>query len=113
MCLTHNNEPQTELGVDSKTPVLVCLCGLQGSGKSTYANELVSSLHIKIVSSDAIRKEFPSAKNDTVFQIVYKRINEYLKQGFNVCLDATNTTIKARKQIFLNVNCMLNRKIYK
>ena len=82
---------------------LVVLCGLQGSGKSTYA-KVSETLHgYKIVSSDEVRKEFPDAKNDTVFKIVYKRANELLERGESVVLDATNITIKSRGQIFQNI----------
>lgn len=84
-------------------PTLYCMCGLQASGKSTYAYGLLQNENTVIVSSDAIRKEFPEATNDTIFKIVYSRINENLKKGYNVVLDATNTTIKARRQIFLNL----------
>lgn len=82
-----------------KTPRLTVLCGLQGSGKSTYAK----SLKAEVVSSDAIRKEFPGIKNDTTFQKVYERINKLLSEGKNVVLDATNITNKSRRQVFQNV----------
>lgn len=82
-------------------PMLTVMCGLQGSGKSTFAHKL--SPEVEVVSSDEIRKEFPDIKNDTVFKILYERVNKFLADGKNVVIDATNTTIKARKQIFLNV----------
>lgn len=82
-----------------RTPRLTVLCGLQGSGKSTYAKKLKA----EVVSSDAIRKEFPGIKNDTVFQKVYERVNNLLNERKNVVLDATNITNKSRRQVFQNV----------
>lgn len=82
-----------------RLPRLTVLCGLQGSGKSTYAKKLKA----EVVSSDAIRKEFPGIKNDTVFQKVYERVNNLLNEGKNVVLDATNITNKSRRQVFQNV----------
>ena len=84
-------------------PTLYVMCGLQGSGKSTYAKRTKFPTVVTVVSSDEIRKEFPDAKNDTVFQILYKRVNELLAQDKSVVLDATNITIKSRRQIFQNV----------
>lgn len=46
-------------------PTLTVLCGLQGSGKSTYARKLEKKGYF-VVSSDEIRKQYPNAKNDTV-----------------------------------------------
>lgn len=80
-------------------PKLTVLCGIQGSGKSTYAR----NQKVEVVSSDAIRKEFPGIKNDTTFQKVYERINQYLKEGKDVILDATDITNKSRRQVFQNV----------
>lgn len=112
MCLTHNNELQTELGVNSKIPVLACLCGLQGSGKSTYAKKLKDEFEKNnlgkkcvIVSSDQIRADYPELASDNtkVFNKVYADINYWLRQGDCVIFDATNTTIKSRRQIFQRV----------
>lgn len=82
-----------------KKPRLTVLCGIQGSGKSTYAKKLKA----EVVSSDAIRKEFTGIKNDTVFQKVYERVNKFLSEGKNVVLDATNITNKSRRQVFQNI----------
>lgn len=83
-------------------PTVIVMCGLQGSGKSTKARYLKEEMgNCEIVSSDAIRKEFDNnITNDKVFKIYYARAREFLKAGTNVILDATNITIKSRKQIF-------------
>lgn len=78
------------------------MCGLQGSGKTTIAQELQQQRpNCEIVSSDAIRKEFNyNIDNQKVFQHYYARAKELLRNGKNVILDATNVTLKARNQIF-------------
>ena len=88
---------------------LIVLCGLPGSGKSSYAEQLVninntftSDEEIVIHSSDAIRKELfgdagSQEDNGRVFELMHKRTREDLKAGKTVIYDATNITRKARK----------------
>ena len=89
--------------LDLSKPALIVMCGIQGSGKSTIAEELSVKYGLIKISSDAMRKEFPDADNDFIFRRVYSQINLALNQGLSVILDATNITINSRKQIFLNV----------
>lgn len=86
---------------------LIVLVGLPGSGKSTYAEEL-KKRGCMVVSTDAIREQLfgdASIQKDgkKVFQIAYDMINELLVRGHEVVFDATNLTIKDRKQIFKKV----------
>ncbi len=90
---------------------LIILCGLPGSGKSSYAqciqdNSYVFSdnceAEVVIHSSDAIRVElFGDAgfqgDNGKVFDTLHRRVREDLKAGKTVVYDATNITRKARK----------------
>jgi predicted kinase len=88
---------------------LIILCGLPGSGKSSYAENCVklnnffdSETEIVVHSSDAIRAElFGDANsqedNGRVFELMRKRTREDLKAGKTVIYDATNITRKARK----------------
>lgn len=74
---------------------LYVMVGLPGSGKSTYANKFAEEISAKVVSSDAIRAELfgdesIQSKPALVFDIVYERIEDTLKQGQDVILDATN-----------------------
>lgn len=85
---------------------LFVMCGLQGSGKSSKAKQLIKEkclLDGIIVSSDEIRKEMPDANNDKVFKILYKRVNQALKDGKDVIVDATNITMKSRKSLLNNI----------
>lgn len=91
---------------------LIVMCGLQGSGKSTKAKELASLKNATVLSSDELRKIYPEAKNETIFSILYKQMNELLKDGKSVVIDATNTSIKSRRQIFLNLKEKCTKTCY-
>ena len=93
-------------------PKLIVMVGLQASGKSTRANELAKSYNATVVSSDCIRSQNKELDNDKVFKYLYSQVNEYLSMGLNVIIDATNITIKARKQIFNNLNNLKFKMIF-
>ena len=81
---------------------LTLLVGLQGSGKSTYARKKLAKENTVIISSDDLRKELLGNEscqdnNDVVFKTLYKRAKEFLQNGKNVVIDATNINIKARR----------------
>lgn len=83
---------------------LIILCGLPGSGKSSYAENFKCMYEDTIVihSSDAIREELfgdagSQEDNSRVFELMRKRTQEDLKAGKTVIYDATNITRKARK----------------
>lgn len=88
-----------------KKPKLIVMVGLPGSGKSTYAKELIKNKKADIIlSSDSIREELTGDENnqtvnDKVFKLLYQRMNDYLTEGKSVIIDATNTTLKSRLRI--------------
>lgn len=101
---------------ETKLPVLVVMCGLQCSGKSTKVKMLQEKYDAKVISTDIIREEFAEkdgcddifkVDKTLVFQTAYLRVNTFLKEGKNVIFDATNITIKSRRMMFQNVkqNC--------
>lgn len=86
-------------------PKLIILCGIPGSGKTTYAKDYVerngNTIHL---SSDAIRKELYRDENiqgnpGEVFALMQKRAIEALNDGCDVLYDATNVTRKDRASI--------------
>lgn len=86
-------------------PSLIILCGIPGSGKSTYAKDYMerncNAVHL---SSDAIRKELYGDENiqgnpGAVFSLMQKRAIESLNNGYDVLYDATNITRKDRAGI--------------
>lgn len=87
-------------------PSLIILCGIPGSGKSTYAKKYISEypktpVHL---SSDKIREELYGDETvqgnpGEVFALMQKRAIEALNDGHDVLYDATNVTRKDRAGI--------------
>lgn len=84
-------------------PTLIMMCGLPGSGKSTYAKDFVSKQDEKWVihSSDELRRELlgdqtRQDKNDLIFSEMHSRIARDLVAGINVIYDACNIQRKNR-----------------
>ena len=93
-------------------PVFQMLVGLPGSGKSTYAARRHEICGIHICSSDAIRAELgdinDQTNNEKVFQILHRRIKNYLRNGESVIYDATNISSKRRRAFLAeikNIDC--------
>ena len=75
--------------------------GLPGSGKSTYAKEFVKGKNIEYLSSDELRAVYGKGEDDqTVTPIVFghikRKVDEFLKDGKNVLVDATSVNRKER-----------------
>ena len=102
----------TVMGLDLAIPKLIVMCGLQCSGKSTQAYNLAEREDAKVLSSDLLRLEYPGAKNETIFRLLYERANNLLEKGSNVIIDATNITIKSRRQIFYNIKFACTKICY-
>lgn len=84
-------------------PVLILLCGIPGSGKTTYAEKMKNSYTYHL-SSDAIRKELYGDENiqgnpSDIFTLMQDRAIMLLNNGFDVIYDATNITRKDRASI--------------
>lgn len=85
----------------NKTPKLITLVGLSGSGKSTYAETFDEYV---IVASDKVREAIygDRAIQDNpalVFEICHKSIVQNLHSGRNVIFDATNLRFKDRMKM--------------
>ena len=84
--------------------VLIVMCGLPASGKSTYSEWLAESGIFKRVCPDLIRKEQYGDENiqgdgNKIFSIAYERIQMWGTFGDNVVFDATNINAKRRKEL--------------
>jgi predicted kinase len=83
-------------------PILAVMVGISGSGKSTFASGLRTSLKAELVETDAIRVELTGnaedqSQNGKVFAIAKRRVNDYLSSGKNAIIDATSLSVKDRK----------------
>lgn len=75
--------------------------GLPGSGKTTYAKKFIENKEVKYLSSDELRAIFGKGEDDQsvtplVFSHIKKKVDEYLKNGKNVLVDATSVNRKER-----------------
>ena len=77
---------------------LTVMVGLPGAGKSTYAQTLIDGDgHIKIVSTDQIRKEQGLTDHAPVWDIAYQRTVNLLKEETDVIFDATMLSSRRRR----------------
>lgn len=84
--------------------VLIVMCGLPASGKSTYSQWLEESGVFKRVCPDSIRGELYGDENiqgdgARVFKIAHCRIRDYGCLSENVVFDATNINANRRKEL--------------
>ena len=99
-------------------PTFIMMVGLPGSGKSTKAHELSCTYCCPVFSSDAIRKELTGSeecmdRDNEVFQILHKRIKEYLsnnKDGYAI-YDACNISHKRRSAFLRELKKIDCRKV--
>ncbi|MFW5949094.1 MAG: AAA family ATPase [Halolamina sp.] len=75
--------------------MLVLVCGLPGTGKSTVAERVVDLLPAHLLRTDVVRKElFPeptyaAAESAAVYDELFQRARDRLDAGDHVVLDAT------------------------
>ncbi len=87
---------------------LIVMCGIPGAGKSTYVEKLREE-GFEVICPDDIRAELtgdPSdqSQNAKVFEIAYSRLENATEKGFDVVFDATNVSVKARKEVLKHCN---------
>jgi len=89
---------------------LIVLCGLPGSGKSTYAKKEWGDSHI-IICADEFRKvytgkDFDLSAEHMIYLMVSTTVEVLLKRSMPVVIDMTSLTVKSRlKWIDLAVKC--------
>ena len=71
---------------------LYMLMGIPGSGKSTYAKNILIPHHKDAVyiASDVVRDLHPDIKEDNIWDVIYDMLSSSLKEGKDVIYDATN-----------------------
>ena len=75
--------------------------GLPGSGKSTYVKNFIKDKEIEYLSSDSLRVVYGKSEEDQsvtsiVFGHIKRKVDEFLKDGKNVLVDATSVNRKER-----------------
>jgi len=87
-------------------PSFIMLSGLPGTGKSYFCRRLAERVPIAILESDRLRKQlFPSPsysaqESSRLFQACSHLIEELLKKGIPVALDATNLEEHHRERFY-------------
>jgi len=82
--------------------VLYITVGLPGSGKSTYAKNFLKNNKTEYLSSDELRGVFGKDQTDQtvtpkVFGHIKQKVDEYLKNGQSVLVDATSVNRLERR----------------
>lgn len=96
----------TDLPEAEAQPTIIVVSGLPGTGKSYFCRRLAERLPFLILESDALRKQlFPmptySAEESAgLFCAIYQLIEDLLKKGIPLILDATNLEERHRDRIY-------------
>lgn len=91
--------------VDLTKPILLCLYGYPGSGKSFVARSLADSMQIAHVSADRIRSElfaaprYDAQENAIVTHLMNYMTEEFLNAGVSVVYDANALRIAQRRTL--------------
>lgn len=94
------------LPLAGKSPALIVLIGLPGSGKSYFARQLKSRYPAAILDSDALRQVlFPNPEHTTkehgrLFPAIHVLIERLLERGISVIADATNLKEANRRPLY-------------
>ncbi|MEZ4708482.1 MAG: AAA family ATPase [Caldilineaceae bacterium] len=89
-----------------KTPILIAICGLPGSGKSSIAQVVAQRLSAVHLNSDRIRRElfvtrtYSAEESQIVYQTLFQRAAAALTTGRDAVLDATFIKAAHRQPIF-------------
>lgn len=97
-------------------PILLLICGLTGTGKTTIANALSAETGMRVISSDIVRKElariqpsehrferfgegiYTGAFTEKTYLEMFKIGEGFLKQGVSVIMDATFQKSRYRQE---------------
>lgn len=87
-------------------PVLIVVSGLPGTGKSFFSKRLAERVPLLVLESDALRKDLfslPShsaGESSQLFRTIHLLIEELLKDGISLILDATNLSERSRERLY-------------
>ena len=87
-------------------PAFIVVSGLPGTGKSYFCRRLAERIPVVILESDVMRKAlFPSpvysaTESARLFQAIHHLIEQLLKKGIPIILDATNLSERYREHLY-------------
>jgi predicted kinase len=105
-----------QLPTPQAQPAIIVVSGLPGTGKSYFCRRLAERLSFLILESDALRKllfnlpTYSASENTHLFRTIYYLIEELLRKGMPVILDATNLEERHRERIY-NIAERLNARL--
>lgn len=80
---------------NTKTPIVVIVFGLPGTGKSYFASRLAEGTNAEYINSDRLRKElfaertYSDKEKEMVYQQMLEKTKRAINENTNVVLDAT------------------------
>lgn len=86
-------------------PVIICLYGFPGSGKSFVARNLTENIQIAQVSADRIRSElfanprYDNQENGIVSHLMGYMVEEFLAAGLSVVYDGNTSRVVQRRKL--------------
>jgi len=87
-------------------PALIVVSGLPGTGKSYFCRKLAERIDLVILESDDLRQRlFPTPsyskeESTQLFRACHGLVEELLRKGISVALDATNLEEHNREQLY-------------
>lgn len=87
-------------------PVIVVLSGLPGSGKSYFGRRLVERFPLLVLQSDFLRRvlfsnpTYAGSESERLFDACYGLIEDLLRRGIPLLLDATNLVEHHRDRMY-------------
>lgn len=96
----------TRLPEPAASPALIVVSGLPGTGKSYFCRKLAGRIDLVILESDSLRKQlFPAPsyskeESTQLFRACHGLVEELLRKGISVALDATNLEEHNREQLY-------------
>jgi predicted kinase len=87
-------------------PVFIVVSGLPGTGKSYFCSKLAERLPVVVLESDTLRKvlfgspSYSPKENTRLFHAIHLLIEDLLRRGISLILDATNLSERNREYLY-------------
>ena len=87
-------------------PNIIVVSGLPGTGKSYFCRRLAERLPFLVLESDALRRHLftmpthSATESNHLFRVIHHLIEDMLRKGISVILDATNLSERHRERLY-------------